>query len=367
MSKRKVLGGLVALAGMLSGCGIADLIGDLKDLEDEYNDFDAGGGLPNDQGQESDGGALQRQVNVQEASQMLNDQGGQLATEAGGIEVPEGALTSETQVTIAEVSADRISAPLPSVLQAVAPAVAFTPHGQTFAKAVTLSLFHEGTSQNLIVLRLDNESDPQWERVDATFLAGVAYVTSTHFSIYNVSQCDPADGTCAGLLRGELDITDVPEGDLVAFDPPEAFGNGGSSEGPGTNLPGDDGEDCTFETVCQVISSCRPLADAGSDGEPAGPVSGDAKPACMEVEVEICWEECVTGGENMLPNEDACKVLPERLAPGCSIEALTGPCPFEIRCEGEGAGDGSISVDAGTTSPQPPAPAPAGDAGMTSK
>lgn len=366
MSIRKVDRALLvmALAGMLtSGCGIADLVDDLKGLEDQFDNPDGGFDLPED---DSDGGAPERQLEVEQASEILDDQGGQLATEAGGIDVPAGALTTDTEVSVAEVSAEQIVAKLPSVLHAVAPAVAFTPHGQTFTKPVTLSLFHEGTSADLVVLRLDDESDTEWERVDATFAAGVAYVTSTHFSIYNVSQCaadSTGGGTCSGLVGGSLGISDVPKEEFSDFQPPKDFGSpgvGGGSTQPGAGGDPSDGEDCKFETVCQVISSCRPLeGEPGVGGGSTNPVPGDEKPACMEIEEEICWDECVTGGDTTLPGGDVCD-LPIELKEGCRLEASDGACPFEVRCDGGGIMTGPQPSDPGQMEPEDCVPVPPG-------
>jgi hypothetical protein len=334
---------MLGLCGLLSGCGISDLVGDLKDLQDEFDDPDGGYDF---EGQEGDGGAPQRQLDVEQITRTLDNQGGQLATEAGGIDVPAGALEGETQITVAEVSAQNVSAKLPSVLKAVAPAVAFTPHGQTFAKPVTLSLFHEGGGQNLVVLRLDDESDMQWERVDATFAAGVAYVTSTHFSIYNVSECDPsadADGTCAGLVQGAIAVADLATDDFRDFEPPRDFGEPGSgaTSGESGDDPTDD-EPCTFETVCQVITSCRPLRGEADGQDPVKPMPG-AEGSCMVIEEDFCWEECVTGGSAVLPGD--CKHLPDHLEPGCQLVPSEGACPLEVRC---GASGGTIQLpDAG--------------------
>jgi hypothetical protein len=251
-----------------------------------------------------------------------------LSTEAGAVEIPAGALPDGVEITVAEVDESQIVAPLPLVLRAVAPAVAFTPHGTTFSMPVTLSLFHQGGSGNLVVLRLDDESDTDWERVDATFASGVAYVTSTHFSIYNVSECDPLndpDGFCSGLASGDFEIDDIPEEDFEEFDAPSDFGSSGSS-GNGGDLGGDRGGtggsmvepgDDECEEVCETFMRCAAEVGEPTDGE--GSVS-----ECSLEEEEVCWDPCGDGSK--------CEPPPFPLPTGCRYEDL-GACTWNVVCD----------------------------------
>jgi hypothetical protein len=263
---------------------------------------------------------------VRNAQAKIGQDGGDVATHDGAVAVPAGAVQSEVQVAVAQVDPAMLSAPLSSALDPVTPPVAFTPHGTEFAEAVTLSLFFEKTvgTSNLHVVRLDNEQDTSWERVDpetVQFDSGLALVSTTHFSVYGVVSCDT--GKYADLCRA-FDNGDATVADLAKEAPPkdDAWGgvykpptSDGGTDGPGTD-PGEMDAQCrtwldqcrpVFETcsqdpaadICSRVPECLDYAeqcgikipDDGVDGDPCAPI-GDA---CKAGDRAACdaYDQCL--------------------------------------------------------------------------
>jgi hypothetical protein len=248
------------LLSVASGC---DLSGLTKNIEKNINDkiADFKNAIP------------QGAAGVDHASANLGNSGGQVVAQNGAVNVPEGALTGDTQVSVAQVQPQALMAPLSGLLKAVAPPMAFTPHGTTFAMPVTLSLFFtQPATQDMAVVRLDNEQDTSWELVMDTKLDGqAAYVSTTHFSIYGVVSCigTNAEQTalCGKLASGEASLDDltelVPPGETGAFDGVGQTMGGdtnppGGDEKPPPDMPPDTHVDCSLVPQCtQLLQSCN--------------------------------------------------------------------------------------------------------------
>jgi hypothetical protein len=147
--------------------------------------------------------------------------------ETGGVRVtiPEGALTETLTIGIHRLDAAAIAS-LPG-FDAIdgatsgaltADVFAFTPHGTTFAMAVTIEL---PAADGQTILRLDDESDSTWDIVPAVVDGGSATYRTYGFSIGAVADvegtpgCDPVE--CAELEGSEciymtLDTSDTEVG-----------------------------------------------------------------------------------------------------------------------------------------------------------
>lgn len=237
---------------------------------------------------------------VQEASKTLQKDGGQVVTESGAVAVPKGALDGEVTVKISQVDESKVTAKQPAMLKAVSPATAFEPHKQNFKSKVALTVFYEASSdQDLIVLRIDDEKDASWERVEAKFHKGAATIATTHFSIYTVSQCDPAndpEGFCQALISGSADINGLSPELYKPFIPPMNFGDGKPEPGASTQDPRSDMNDAGVP-----LGSGSKDAGTSNPGQPPG-AAPDAGVLPDEPEDEDPRADAGTGGH---PHADA--------------------------------------------------------------
>lgn len=150
--------------------------------------------------------------------------GGTVSTESGAsVLVPAGSVTETEILQIAAEGSERIVAALPP--NAGQP-YAFTPHGTTFAKPVTITVpAVAGATQ---VLRLDDEQDATWEVVEGvTFANGMATFQSNHFCIYITA---PRDNAGSGGASGTGGASATTGGATVAV--------GGAANGGATSTGG---------------------------------------------------------------------------------------------------------------------------------
>ncbi len=118
-------------------------------------------------------------------STQIGSRGGTVTQGKASVEVPAGALASAAKITVAASGVD-VAPPAGYVL--AGPPIAFTPHGLSFEKAVTLTLPFDSSSDTLAVLRLEDEADTSWEVVEGgKFEGGLATLEVTTFSIYAVA------------------------------------------------------------------------------------------------------------------------------------------------------------------------------------
>ena len=137
------------------------------------------------------------------AAKEVGTAGGTVQAGAASVMIPKDALTAMVEVSVSE--AGMATAAVPAGSTASSPAVAITPHGQTFKVPVTLTIPYDG--QGDTVLRLADDKDDTWEPVDGvTFGADTVQVQTTTFSIYIVvsrcSQYCPHAASLCGISRG---------------------------------------------------------------------------------------------------------------------------------------------------------------------
>jgi hypothetical protein len=267
--KRGLLGAGFVLAG---GCNLGDLVD-----EDAFLDKFKGIQIP--------------QAGIDEVTKKIGAEGGQAVTMDGAVNIPEGALTEDVDITVEQADPEVIVAPLPSVMKPVSAPVSFKPDGTEFAEPVTLTLFHNKAAaepEQPVVVWLENEKDPNWKTVKSedTHTDGPAtYVSTTHFSVYAVVDCvaaGPLAHLCQDLIDGKITIQDVLEmappsedtwGGVVDPRPIDSQPDAGT--GPGTT----DGYDC--RRCLDIAQKCQqdPRQDICEDA--AEPCSKLA-PQCAE-------------------------------------------------------------------------------------
>lgn len=149
----------------------------------------------------------------------IGPDGGTVTGDDATVDVPEGALSDSTKITVA---ASDVEVAAPEGYELAGPAIAFTPHGLSFDDDVTLTLPYSSSADALAVLRLDDEDDDSWEMVaGGSFARGFATLDVNHFSIYVVAaEVDALEGM--GGTNGSGGAQPATEG-----------GMGGASESGG--------------------------------------------------------------------------------------------------------------------------------------
>jgi len=189
-----------------------------------------------------------------ETGVLVGPNGAEVALPAGGsVTIPAGALSNDVLIGVREVTE---LPPLPAGHVQSGTALAFTPHGLTFAVPVTLRVPYTGNASR--VVRLDDLQDRSWEFVDnGVFSGGVITLSATHFSVY------------LGVRRTTGTITlDGGSG---------SGGTGGGSSGTGgTGAVGGSAGDSADAAVDADTVATDAGADASSMGSDAGEVAEDA-------------------------------------------------------------------------------------------
>jgi ZU5 domain len=145
------------------------------------------------------------------STKQIGSDGGTVKEGDASVEVPKGALPSSVKISVAE-SDVAVDPPAGYVL--AGPPIAFTPHGTTFDKPVTLTLPYSSSSEQLAVLRLDDEQDKSWEVVDGgTFSHGSGTLAVSSFSIYAVAEENAETASVGGAggsgAGGSGDVVDT--------------------------------------------------------------------------------------------------------------------------------------------------------------
>jgi hypothetical protein len=136
-------------------------------------------------------------------STQIGAKGGLVSQDEASVDVPEGALSSPAKIGVA---VSNVHVALPEGYVLAGPAIAFTPHGLTFDVPVTLTLPYSSSSEQLAVLRLEDEQDSTWDVLEGgKFSKGSATLDVTTFSIYAVAaQIAPSEGSggAGGMSEG---------------------------------------------------------------------------------------------------------------------------------------------------------------------
>jgi hypothetical protein len=150
--------------------------------------------MPATHDQDQDAGVDGGGPSLENAAAVVGGEGGEVALQGGArVVLAAGSVASDVEIGVAQL-ADASVAESPQSTSSVGPAVAFTPHRQTFTVAVTIDVPYDATASDVMLVRLDDEADTTWEPIaDASFSAGLASVQTTHFSIYRVVAREDAD------------------------------------------------------------------------------------------------------------------------------------------------------------------------------
>lgn len=126
----------------------------------------------------------------------------------GRVEIPAGALSTDTTIRIQEADRTRLGSPTPDRTRAAGSALALTPHGTSFTTPVRVRIETGTTTNRVRVYRLSDEDDTKWKLVrgeeqspDRTRVE----VRVSKFSVYSAfeaetpSDCGPFDDDDDGV------------------------------------------------------------------------------------------------------------------------------------------------------------------------
>ena len=104
--------------------------------------------------------------------------------DGASVEIQAGVQYDDADLGVAAVDPPLA---LPQYYTAVGDVFAFTPHGTEFSHHVTLRIPYSSTSNDLLLFKLDNDADVEWNIINGTtFVDGIASVTVNSFSYYVV-------------------------------------------------------------------------------------------------------------------------------------------------------------------------------------
>jgi hypothetical protein len=295
------------------------------------------------------------QAGVEQAHQVIGEQGGQVATANGAVSIPEGALGDDVDISVEQADTTAIVAPLPSVMKPVSAPVSFKPDGTKFDEPVTLSLFHDKSAvepEQPVVVWLESEKDPNWKTMpqeDTQTDQGVTYVSTTHFSVYAVVDCRATGALahlCQDLLDGKITIADV----LEAAPPSDDTWGGVIDTG---NDGGDDPDGDPGTTTKYDCATCLGLAQVCTKDPRAAECQAAAQP-CMALAASCVDDEPPTRCEDLGRrcqggDQNACSALQRECGsaqPDCtklSAGCEGGDARACEQYDAAGCGDGSIS------------------------
>jgi len=204
-------------------------------------------------------------------TQVIGPKGGTVElTDGGKLEIPKGALATETRFTITEIADPK---PLPSNLESAGKTYAFEPFDVVLAIPAKVSTPFEGDAAEVRPVKLDDDKDETWQTVVDSFrFNNVVSVTSLTLGIFQAVR--PRRGT--GVIT-------LPDGAVV---PEDAGNDAGTIEDAGNdattledagsdaNTIGDAGSDAN--TIADAGSDANTIADAGSDANTIADAGNDA-------------------------------------------------------------------------------------------
>jgi len=132
----------------------------------------------------------------------------ELSDKSARVEIPEGALSKEIEVAVAEVSNPP---PFAMGREKSGRAFAFTPHGTIFEKEVTITVDFEGAEDGIHLTKLEDDKDTTWTQVDSTPVSKQLISKSKSFSIYCAARFVDASGD-ADASAGGSDDADLDAG-----------------------------------------------------------------------------------------------------------------------------------------------------------
>lgn len=196
----------------------------------------------------------------------VGPEGGRVeGTGGAGVDVPAGALSSEVTIEVGDAEP---SAASPGGSAAAGPAIAFTPHGTTFAMPVTLTIPVTADPTEVTVFRLDDERDTTWEAVPGGEPATDAVLVETdRFSIYQAFR------STAPVMDAGAD-SDAGAGDHDAGPVTMDAGATPDGGGGGITIAGAAYEEADSFTVADPSGTWLWLASGDLDGDGDADLAG---------------------------------------------------------------------------------------------
>ncbi|MBZ0121967.1 MAG: hypothetical protein K8H88_33545 [Sandaracinaceae bacterium] len=132
------------------------------------------------------------------ATQTIGSAGGSLAIQAFEIEVPPGALASDTEITVT-VTSDAV----PGAFTGFSPLFRFEPEGLAFAAPVTVRMPFAGDARTATIF-WSQSGGTSYVALPTRIEGGAAVAQTTHFSSAFVGTA--CSGDCCGRANGDLDV-----------------------------------------------------------------------------------------------------------------------------------------------------------------
>jgi len=158
---------VLALAGALSACG------------DDSSGGADGGDVPGDGDGDGDG-------DIDPISEMITaDDGGEIVTQGASINIPAGALSEDTEITVDVILATDV----PEAENVASLIYDFGPDGTTFSTPVELTIALNGSVPSGMEAKmawLDEESDKWMPLADSQIVGDEVTATTTHFTMFAI-------------------------------------------------------------------------------------------------------------------------------------------------------------------------------------
>jgi len=237
----------------------------------------------------------------------IGPSGGSVEADGASAQIPSGALSSEVEIGVGPVTG--LTATLPAGLELAGTPYAFTPHGTSFDAAITIEVPHDGSGT--LAVRLDDESDGTWERIDpASVGATTVTIETNRFSVYAAARPVGLDSGVPDDGGGSVDAgagddggggTDGGAGSAVVFPPRDFVCAGGSppcetttparSEAERTVTVSVDMAPTTFTYLISNLSvgtdgTLDPVAGFNQDGLHSGSGSTEPSATCEELNID---------------------------------------------------------------------------------
>ncbi|HEX6243637.1 MAG TPA: hypothetical protein VFZ61_22140, partial [Polyangiales bacterium] len=208
------------------------------------------------------------------ASKKIGAAGGSLKLSSGAeVVIPKGALREEIEISVTELLD---APPFKGGKAPAGKAFAFEPHGTKFQSDVSISVPFEGQSGGVVLAKLDDERDQDWDTVgdsDTNAAAKRLTAQTRSFSIYCAARdaLEPSDdggpSSDAGEDAGELFDVGMDGGDAGAqsdaaaqLDAAAADATPADTGAQGEGGAGDAGDPCATSSDACVPGALKQLA-----------------------------------------------------------------------------------------------------------
>jgi ZU5 domain len=129
-------------------------------------------------------------------SSTIGPEGGEMKIRGVRLVIPQGALSSDTVLTLANLGDEATAklAPLEREVRHIRGPTMFSPHRQVFMKPVHVEMTMTMAPTGITLRRLDDELDSTWEIIRAKVRSDGLEFETEHFSIYGLASALP-EGT----------------------------------------------------------------------------------------------------------------------------------------------------------------------------